>query len=65
MLLINFYKLIMEKLYDVSQPIEEMQKKSKGVSLIRCIYDIKDNNETQIINDRGKNYVNEEIGKKI
>ena len=55
----------MEKLNDVPQPIEDMQKKYKEISLIRCIYDIKDNNETQIINDRSPNYVNEEIGKKI
>ena len=30
----------MEKFNYVSQPIEEIQKKSKGISLIRCIYDI-------------------------
>ena len=52
----------MEKISDVSQPIEENQK---GVSYIRCIYNIKVNNETQIINYRSENHVNEDIGKKI
>ena len=52
----------MKKISDVSQPIEENQK---GVSYIRCIYDIKDNNETQIINYRSENHVNEDIEKKI
>ena len=40
-------------------------KYGKGISYIECIYDIKDSNETQIINDRGKTYINEEIGRKI
>ena len=38
---------------------------AKGISYVRCIYDIKDYNETQIINDRGRKYINEEIGAKI
>ena len=32
---------------------------------IRCTYEIKDNNEIQIINNRDKNDINEEIEKKI
>ena len=31
---------------------------------IRCTYEIKDNNEIQIINNRDKNDINEEIEKK-
>ena len=34
-------------------------------SLIKCIYDIKDNNLTQIINNRGRVDVNKEIESKI
>ena len=62
MLLLITYKLLMEKISDVSQPIEENQK---AISYIRCIYKIKDHNETQIINYRSENHVNEDIGKKI
>ena len=40
-------------------------KFAKGTSFVRCTYDIKDYNETQIINDRGRKYINEEIGAKI
>ncbi len=32
---------------------------------IICTYDIKDNNEIQIINNKGKDDVNEEIEEKI
>jgi len=35
------------------------------ISLIRCSYLIKDNNETQIINYRGKVDINEEIESKV
>jgi len=34
-------------------------------SLIKCTYDIKDLNETQIINNRYENYINEDIKSKI
>ena len=37
----------------------------QGISYIECIYDIKDYIETQIMNDRGEKYINEEIGRKI
>ena len=43
----------------------KQSKFEKGISYIECIYDIKDYNETQIINDRGKKYINEEIAAKI
>ena len=38
---------------------------NEGVSYIKCIYEIKDYNDTQIINDRFKSIVNKEIGSKI
>ena len=31
----------------------------------RCTYDVKDFNEVQIINDRNKSFINEEIKSKI
>ena len=55
----------MEKFLDVSQPKEEKLKISKDTSYIKCIYDVKDNNETQIINYRIDNIVDEDIAKKI
>ena len=63
--IINVYKFLMEKFFDVSQPIEENQKIYEDVSYIKCIYDIIDNNEIQIINYRSDYNVNEDIGKKI
>ena len=39
---------------------------NKGISYIECIYDIKDiNTETQIINNKGEVFINEEIESKI
>ena len=39
---------------------------NKGISYIECIYDIKDiNSETQIMNNRGEIFINEEIESKI
>ena len=40
-------------------------KKIKGPPLIRCTYDIKDDNLVQIMNNRGEKYINEEIESKI
>ena len=49
--------------------IDILPKLNVGQSLIKCIYDIKDDSETQIINDRIENesacIINEEIKKKI
>ena len=45
--------------------VNKQSKFENGISIIECIYDIKDYNETQIINDRGEMYINEEIGRKI
>ena len=45
-----------------------LPKLNAGQSLIKCTYDIKDDNETQIINDRLDDefvVINEEIQKKI
>ena len=46
-----------------------LPKLNFGQSLIKCTYDIKDDSETQIINDRIENesvcVINEEIQKKI
>ena len=50
---------------DVSQPKNETKKENSKLSYFRCTYDIKDNNETQILNYRSETYVNEEIEKKI
>ena len=41
------------------------KKINNGESLIKCIYDVKENNEIQIINDRAGNYLNEDIEEKI
>ena len=40
-------------------------KNNKGKSYIKCTYDIKDFNMTQILNYRGETYINEEIETKI
>ena len=49
--------------------IDILPKLNVGQSLIKCTYDIKDDSETQIINDRFENefvfLINEEIQKKI
>ena len=36
-----------------------------GMSYIKCTYEIKDNNETQILNNKGEKFTNEEIESKI
>ena len=46
---------------NICEPSKPVNKKS----YISCTYDIKDFNETHIINDRGEKYINEEIGAKI
>ena len=38
---------------------------NENISYIKCIYDIKDYNETQIINFRGEKIINEEIESKV
>ena len=43
---------------DNSQPTNIPQKANNEISYIKCTYDIKDNNETQIMNYRSDNYVN-------
>ena len=40
-------------------------KKKKEISYIKCTYDIRDYNSTQIINYKGITYINEEIESKI
>jgi len=42
-----------------------VSKISKGPPLIRCNYDVKDDNLVQIMNNRGEKYINEEIESKI
>ena len=44
---------------------ETSKKINNGDSLIKCIYDVKENNEIQIINDRIGNMLNEDIQAKI
>ena len=44
---------------------EKSKKINKGESLIKCIYDVKEKNEIQIINDRIGNMLNEDIEAKI
>ena len=41
------------------------EQENKGISYIKCTYDIKDLNETQILNYRSETYVNDEIEKKV
>ena len=45
---------------DVKQP-----QFNENISYIKCIYEIKDYNETQIINFRGETTINEEIESKV
>ena len=40
-------------------------KFNEKISYIKCIYDIKDYNEAQIINFRGEKDINEEIESKV
>ena len=42
---------------------QKSKKINNGESLIKCIYDIKELNYTQIINDGNKDYTNENIKK--
>ena len=44
---------------------QKSKKINNGESLIKCIYDVKENNEIQIINNRVGNILNEDIGAKI
>ena len=44
---------------------QKFKKINNGESLIKCIYDVKENNEIQIINNRFGNYINEDIEAKI
>ena len=50
---------------DVSKPNNSIEKDNKELSYFKCTYEIKDTNETQILNYRSETYVNEDIGKKI
>ena len=50
---------------DNSQIKNIPNKEKEEISYIKCTYDIKDNNETQIMNFRSETYVNEEIEKKV
>ena len=43
----------------------EKKQKNENISYIKCVYDIKDYNETQIINFRGEKTINEEIESKV
>ena len=44
---------------------QKSKKINNGESLIKCIYDVKEKNEIQIINDRTENVLNEDIKAKI
>ena len=44
---------------------QKSKKINNGESLIKCIYDVKENNEIQIINDRAENMLNKDIKAKI
>ena len=59
-----------KKQWDINNRTSEYNfQKSKqinnGESLIKCIYDVKEKNEIQIINDRIGNMLNEDIKAKI
>ena len=53
------------KVKNNSNKSDQILKKSKGISYIKCTYDIKDNNFIQILNNRGEININEEIESKI
>ena len=44
---------------------DDLSNLKSGMSLIRCSYLIKDKNDIQIINNRGKVEINEEIKSKV
>ena len=50
--------------HNIKKDVNKPHKKSKNM-LIKCIYEVKDYNEVQIINNQNKNYINEEIEQKI
>ena len=52
--------------FDETQIIKNLvEKENKNISYIKCTYEVREENEIQIINDRSENYVNEEIASKI
>ena len=54
------------KVFDETQIIKNLAEiENKKISYIKCSYEVTEENEIQIINDRNENYVNEEIVTKI
>ena len=54
------------EVFDETQIIKNLaEKENKIISYIKCTYEVREENEIQIINDRSENYVNEEIASKI
>ena len=54
------------EVFDETQIIKNLaEKENKTISYIKCTYEVREENEIQIINDRSENYVNEEIASKI
>ena len=54
------------EIFDETQIIKNLaEKENKKISYIKCTYEVKEDKENQIINDRSENYVNEEVASKI
>ena len=51
----------MKEVSDNNEGMNKLPQFSENIAYIKCIYDIKDYNETQIINFRGESTINEEI----
>ena len=55
----------MMEVYGDKDTEKDLLKITDGLPYIKCVYDIKNHNETQIINYRGEKRINEEIESKI
>ena len=68
----NYYLIIYKiKIYKMKEVLKEAKIINKppqfkeNISYIKCVYNIKDHNETQIINYKGETGINEEIESKV
>ena len=55
----------MKEVSDNNEGMNKLPQFSENIAYIKCFYDIKDYNETQIINFRGEKIINEEIESKV
>ena len=55
----------MKEVFEYNNIINKSPQFNENISYIKCIYDIKDHNETQIINYKGETGTNDEIESKV